>query len=200
VVLAPERESALWQCPPDHQVLDVDLCKGTKKRGYFAYLCYERGFDIGEAIGDIMLECFDQWRSETSITKLHHGETKQFTRIDSDLNRGARGKFVFVSYSHQAPPGCLPITSVHAVIGDKIPPPPSPRWEYVTWQGSPILADANKGAGGPFIFISVKRGEIVLGKQYHDAFFVSRHISLNSGQSVYSVLSQLLSGSCTDIV
>jgi hypothetical protein len=104
-----------------------------------------------------MLEWFDEQRGETSIVETHHGETKQFTRIIADLNRGARGAYVYLSYSRQAPSGWHPITAVHATVCGEVPPAISPGWEYVTWRGTPIPADTNKGARGPYIFISVKR-------------------------------------------
>jgi hypothetical protein len=158
VVSDPNQGNAKCGCPHDYHLLDVDLCKGTKKRGCFVYLCYKVGSDVREAIGDIMLEAFGDWQGETSITRWHHDENKHFTRIPSDLNRGARGKFIFVSYSKQAPVRCYPITGINAIVCGESPPSLESGWEYATWQGTSRPADTNMGAGGPFIFISFKRG------------------------------------------
>jgi hypothetical protein len=80
-----------------------------------------------------MLEAFDNAQGETSITRWRHGENKYFTRITSDLNRGARGKFIYVSYSMQTPMISYPITGVDARVCGPAPPPLNPDWEYATW-------------------------------------------------------------------
>jgi hypothetical protein len=95
---------------------------------------------------------------QTSISTVHHGRHKPFTRITADLNRGAHGKYVFVCYSMQAPVECAPITDVNAKFCGERPPPLPTGWEYATWQETSTPADANKGAKGIYIFISFKRG------------------------------------------
>jgi hypothetical protein len=157
VVMHPDKGPALRKCPPGYQVLMVDLCKGTKRRGWFVYLCYKRGSDVREAIGDIMLEAFDDEKSSTFSDRWHQGEYKPFTRIASDLNRGAHGKYIYLNYSQRPPTARSPITEVQAIVWGERPPSLAPRWEYVTWQGTSTPADTNKGAGGPYIFISFKR-------------------------------------------
>jgi hypothetical protein len=107
----------------------------------------------------MMLEAFDRDPpGQTSITALHHGQYKQFTRIVADLNPRAHGRYIFVCYSKQAPTGCSPITEVHAAISGERPPPLRVGWEYATWKGTSTPADTNKGAKGSYIYISFKRG------------------------------------------
>jgi hypothetical protein len=153
----PDNGRALRQGPPGDQVLMVDLCKGTKRHGWFVYLCYKRGSDVREAIGDIMLEAFDDGQGYTVSSRWRHPENKPFTRIASDLNRGAHGKYIYLNCSQRRPTARSPIAQVQATVCGEHPPPLAPPWEYVTWQGTSTPTDTNKGAGGPYIFIPFKR-------------------------------------------
>jgi hypothetical protein len=145
-------------CPVGYQLLSQDLCARTKHRGAYVYLCYKQTSVAAESIGDILLVWSNDRIVNTSFTKSHNGQRASYTLCPTDLNTGAHGRYVYVCFSKSVPPGKKPITEINATPSGDIPPRLANDWEYACWEGTSQPADCNKGAGGPFIYISFKRG------------------------------------------
>jgi hypothetical protein len=148
VACASTRISAVAQVPKGYQLLQQDLCQGTKQSGDYVFLSYKRTQNIGGAVTHIVLEHFE---NRQTISEYVAADGKRYKRILTDLNSHARGRFVYISFTKDRFTGVPPVSGISAYYNEK--PQPPRNWEYVCWNGTNQPADTNKGAGGAFIWL-----------------------------------------------
>jgi hypothetical protein len=146
-----DRDSAISAIPYGYTRHTQDLCQGTKRTGDYVYLSYKTSNDPQRAITDIALEWFDS--NVSSSEYYENGRT--YRRILSDLNSGARGKYIYLSYTRDSGP--RRIKEIDSDVRSSDGPSTPSGWEYVCWRDSYRPADANFGAGGPYIFLRFRR-------------------------------------------
>ena len=126
--------------PQGYVKIDKDLNKGAK--GSTLYLCYSTAQDLGPPITGIQVAASkENARDDDSV------KPPGYTMIQTDLNEGARGKYVYLSYITGTSAG--PITSVDVITGQ----------QRNIWPGDQYVRvnqDCNEEAGGLFIYIVYK--------------------------------------------
>lgn len=140
-----------------YTLVDQDLNEGAK--GNFIYISY-RTIPKSEftktgrkPITNLLMVQSSKalnWSAKTLTDG--NGRRASYTRINSDLNKGAGGQFIYLCYttSNIYPP----LVAVNAYKDENRPG--SNEWDTVTWEQSYSLADVNKGAGGRYIYVLQK--------------------------------------------
>ncbi len=118
--------------PDGYKMIKENLNEGTE--GRYVNLCYSTRPDIGTPITNIQVV---------------YGTTSQdcnqgFTVIGKDLNKGAGGANIYISYARGT---TVPITAVDVIFGYDI----SPSKEFVK-----IYQNCNEGNRGNSVFICYK--------------------------------------------
>ncbi len=124
--------------PPGYSIIRTDLNRNAK--GDYTYLCYSISEDIGPPITAIQVAS-----SDTQLDRFT--KPPGFTLISHDLNKGSRGKYIYVSYATGTSAG--PITAVSVIFGNHCHIWPSKEWIRIN-------QDCNEGARGDFIYIVYK--------------------------------------------
>ena len=140
------------------KLVDQDLNEGAK--GNFIYLSYRpmTKADLDKAkmspITNIMLVMSDKKMTWTSPKRLYDGNGRSalYYRIDSDLNKNAGGKYIYLCYTRDTV--YPPLVAIDAYKDNNRPT--NGEWNTVTWENSHSIADANRGAGGRYIYILQK--------------------------------------------
>lgn len=179
-------KSSSTAAPSGYQKLPEDLNKGAG--GKYIYLCYRKGGgapisnidfvtgtsksaidaaycgfytilqDLNEgAGGKYIYLSYQRATPVTDVTFISGGSAKMqppegYDCIYSDLNRGANGKYIYLCAKHadtNAP--AQGIEALKAISGDSGDVQPPAGFEK-------IPLDLNTGAGGKYVFLSVKRG------------------------------------------
>jgi hypothetical protein len=152
VVARRERSDALRAIPSGLTLHNQDLCQGTKRRGDYVFVAFEMSREPGRAITDIAMEAFDN--EATNSEYWENGCT--YTRILVDLNSGAHGKWIYLSYTRDSNAG-RPIKEIGSDVSGSAGPGTRSGWESVCWRGTWSPADTNLGAGGPYIYLRFRR-------------------------------------------
>lgn len=153
VVLSGDRDSGISRTPSGYRCLGQDLCQGTKKRGDYVFLSYKTTRNIDEAVTDIALDYFDDAQTSSEYVG-RQGRT--YKRILADLNSGARGQYVYLSFTKDKVPGVPPVSDICTDCSRNSEVSRlDTNWEYVCWDGTTVPGDTNKGAGGPYIRLSM---------------------------------------------
>ena len=128
--------------PSHYEIIYKDLNKGA--RGEFVYLCYSTEASEGDPITDIYV---------ASISTKDYGKNyrppRNYEMIRKDLNKGARGRFIYLCYTRDTRKGAKPITGVDVIQGSIDVKPPNPSWTRVE-------QDCSEGANGDYTFIIYK--------------------------------------------
>ncbi|MDY0235207.1 MAG: stalk domain-containing protein [Gudongella sp.] len=143
--------SARAKTPPGYMLIDVDL--NTDAGGDFIFLCYKLGDNINDAYTDFFMEYNNKSRTAGSGILSHNSNNVNYTRIGTDLNKGAGGDFLylFTTKAQTLPP----VKGVNVSFDSSNAA--SPDWNNVYWLNSKNPADVNKGAGGKYVYIKFKR-------------------------------------------
>ena len=128
------------QPPSGYVKINYDLNKGAG--GKFIYLCYHKSAvdTINEKANP---NCIDD-----ILFVIGEGAPPPpgYTKIDVDLNKGAKGAYIYLCYHSVAYDGIKAIKDVAIIGGDNadIPPP---------YAFTKVNQDLNQGAGGDFIYL-----------------------------------------------
>jgi len=137
------------KCPVGYQRIDVDLNKGAG--GEFIYFCVKRG-KRGNAITNILCEMSDSAKNEATLNIAHKGVTASYRRNGADLNKGAKGKYLYLLYTKDTKYN--PIRNITVYLnGESLHEEWNGRMCYVN---TTETADLNKGAGGRYIYTAYK--------------------------------------------
>ena len=128
-----------YASPPEgYVIIKKDLNRNAG--GEFVYLCYSTSKNLGSPITAIQVAASDYQRDPSATPN-------DFTLISHDLNKGARGKYIYASYATGTSAG--PITAVDVMYGEMRNVWPPKEWIRVN-------QDCNEGARGDFIYIIYK--------------------------------------------
>jgi hypothetical protein len=160
IVMGCNAEEALRRVRPGYHAVMQDLCQWTRKHGQDIYLSVATTKIRDDAITDIFLQHFGDSQPGGIISSCHHSRVRQqYTRLSSDLNKDARGDFIYLCYRKG---NGRPILAVEAWAQGKVGHDQTPTrlpssWEYGCWEGTFDPADTNKGAGGAYVYIAFER-------------------------------------------
>lgn len=135
-------------------ILPLDLNAGAG--GYWIYLGYKTTTDKSLAITGLIA---DDFKSKQSSSKTQTHEGVKYSIIDSDLNKGARGRYIYLFYTRDPKAGD-PVSVIQYQQNEDF------QYSNVKADGfSPVgpygkytALDLNKGAGGDFIYLWFRRG------------------------------------------
>ncbi len=125
---------------PGYTLLGKDLNKDAG--GDFIYIWYDTTDDSAQALTDIRITY-----GNTSLSS-------SYTKNPHDLNKGAGGEFIYLWTSNNASNG-KPIKDLRVFFGENADMPTG--YTVVTYNDSGKAADLNKGAGGAYIYLGIKR-------------------------------------------
>jgi len=149
-------QAAKRNCPAGYDLVDVDLNSGAG--GKFIYLCYKKT-TTGTPITDMFLDYYSKAQAVCTKKMTHNGFCADYTMIANDLNEGAGGKYIYLWITRDQ--NKSPIKEITAFMDSKeskaLEAASSNNWNVVRWYNSSSGADVNKGAGGKYIYISIKR-------------------------------------------
>ena len=124
------------------QKIDVDLCSGTFSRCN-VYLCYST--TVGEdAITGLQVEASYK-KDNGYCTPLG------YTRVEGYLNKGAGGKYIYLSYTTNPEIG-RPIVDIRVLADDF-------RYNWPEVPYTRINQDCNEGALGKYVYIAYKKSD-----------------------------------------
>ncbi len=138
------------KCPPGYSLINVDLNKGAG--GEYIYFCVKRG-KRGQAITNIICENLSKARSEGNLNVAHKGITSNYFRHGTDLNKGAGGRYMYLLSTKSA--SYNPIRNMTVYLdGESL----QSEWNgKVCYVNTDETADLNKGSGGRYIYVALKR-------------------------------------------
>ncbi len=125
---------------PGYTLLGKDLNKDAG--GDYIYIWYNTTNDATEAIKDIRIT-YDDYKLPGSYKKNPH-----------DLNKNSGGEYIYLWTSTDASNGG-PIKAIEVFFGENADMPSG--YTVVKYNDSKGAADLNKGAGGAFIYLGIKR-------------------------------------------
>lgn len=125
---------------PGYTLLGKDLNKDAG--GDYIYIWYETTDDPANALTDIRITFGDKSLSDSYKKNPH------------DLNKNAGGEYIYLWTSTDASNG-KPIKTIDVFFGENADMPTG--YTVVTYNDSGKAADLNKGAGGAFIYLGIKR-------------------------------------------
>ncbi|MCL2665313.1 MAG: hypothetical protein FWE82_06845, partial [Defluviitaleaceae bacterium] len=115
------------------------------------YFCVKRG-PREKAITNMLCECLDSAKKTETIRVNHRGVTSSYKRDDADLNKGAKGKFLYLLTTND--PAYNPIINIAVFLdGEKIHEEWNGKMCYVNTNET---ADLNKGAKGRYVYAVFK--------------------------------------------
>ena len=124
--------------PPGYTIVPADLNSGA--RGEYEWLAYSKNPENGAPITGIKVIASDESNDPDSIPS-------GYIKVEGDLNRGARGKYIYLCYTRRS--SKPPITAVDVIIGTK-------NWIAPREGFTRINQDCNEGARGNYVFICYK--------------------------------------------
>ena len=134
-----------------YKIINYDLNSGVS--GKYIYLAYTLTTNPDEAIKDIKIE----WWSKSSGAKDTTYNGIPYTCLTKDLNEGAGGKYVYIYYTRNSSAGS-PLKEIGIQINKNYSFGNSTSgWNVVVGLSSNDPADCNKGAGGPYIYMWLRR-------------------------------------------
>jgi hypothetical protein len=157
VTIGGSREDAVRKIPPGYRIVEQDLCQNTKRRGCYVYLGYSMTNQIHQAVTHVSMEAFRRSKDFDGQCAYVDGWGCPYQRILTDLNSGAGGDWVYVAFTRVPFRGAARVTAIGAVINDGGQPPLHQNCEWVCWRNSSSPADANKGAGGRYIWLWIQK-------------------------------------------
>lgn len=141
IVVTSDKDKATAQkVYSGYTLINADLNKGAK--GDYIYLSYNTTNDPEKALKNIRIT-YDNFSLPGSYTKNPH-----------DLNKGAHGKYIYLWTSTNASNG-KPIKAINVFYGENADMPTG--YTAVKHDDSGENADLNKGAGGAYIYLGIKR-------------------------------------------
>ncbi len=126
--------------PPGYTLIKKDLNEGAE--GGFIYLCSSTVQDHGPPITAIQVAASDESYNDDPSVK-----PDGYTLVFDDLNKGVKGKFIYMSYATGT--NSLPITGVNVISGDTRNIWPSNDFVRVD-------QDLNEDAKGKYIYVCYK--------------------------------------------
>ena len=127
--------------PSGYRKIEKDLNKGA--RGEYVYLCFSTESSKAP-ITDIFV---------ASVSTKDYGKNfkppRNYEVIEKDLNKGARGRYIYLCYTRES--SARPIVEVSVIQGDVDVKPPDSSWKRVE-------QDCSEGASGDYTFIIYKTG------------------------------------------
>ena len=124
--------------PSGYTKIPTDLNSGAG--GEYIYLAYTRDPSMGTPITAI----------QCAASSHHHDPAcvpPGYTKVDGDLNRGAGGKYIYMSFIRDTSP--TPVTEIDVLVGT----------ERLIWPSKDFVRinqDCNQGAEGKYIYIVYK--------------------------------------------
>ncbi len=125
---------------PGYKRIGRDLNKDVG--GDFIYMWYNTTNDPAQALTDI---------------RITYGDFKlsgPYTKNPHDLNKNAGGEYIYLWTSTSSTVGA-PIKSINVIFGENADMPSG--YSVVKYNDSKAAAELNKGAGGAFIYMGIKR-------------------------------------------
>ncbi len=123
-----------------YTLLGKDLNKDAG--GDYIYIWYNTTNDPAQALTDIRIT-YDDYNLSGSYTKNKH-----------DLNKNAGGKYIYL-WTSKSPSAGKPIKAINVFFGENADMPTG--YTVVKYDNSSGAADLNKGAGGAYIYLGIKR-------------------------------------------
>lgn len=130
-------------------IVNLDLNKNAG--GYWIYLGYKTTTDKSKAITGIVADYFSKSNSSDITYK-----GNKYKIIPIDLNKGAKGKFIYIYYTTDSKAGD-PLTEIKYQDGDTFQYGNGDGFESVRCVTDGNALNLNKGAGGDFIYLWFKR-------------------------------------------
>ncbi|SHK61069.1 M4 family metallopeptidase [Fibrobacter sp. UWB12] len=132
------------------RLIDKDLNKGAK--GDFIYLGYTLT-DSGCPVTNLIIYNTKQKQTWNTKTITIDGKTAEYSRIDIDLNKGAKGSFVYLCVTRDSK--FAPLTGLDvAFSGDSVD---TRYWKYASGTGDYNNGDVNYKTKGKPIYIIFRR-------------------------------------------
>lgn len=147
------RAAAISAIPSSYLVVDKDLNKGAG--GKYIYLGFNLLNGSVTPITNLVLVKSTSRLTWSTQYMTINGIRAQYTRINVDLNEGAKGQFVYLCYTRSTAYKSLSGIDV-AFDSETLKDP----WQIVTWNSSTEDADANLGTKGKPIYILQRRAEL----------------------------------------
>lgn len=149
IVSQSSRANALRQIPASAVLIDKDLNAGCG--GKYIYCCYSCS-STATPITNIMFVKSDTRLTWTTKSISHLGRTSTYTRVDVDLNEGAKGKFIYLCYTKDT--YYPPLTGLNVIFDSENLLDP---WIMTSWENTYNSANLNEGTNGKkTYFVRVK--------------------------------------------
>lgn len=130
---------------PSSNIINLDLNKGAG--GEWIYLGYKTTNSRDEAITNIVADYYGKKQSKNI-----QYEDSEMQIINVDLNKGARGKYIYLYYTRDSKAG-KPITDIKGLVGKDVDMESLNGYNGVICTTNGQLMDFNKGAGLSLIHI-----------------------------------------------
>ena len=150
VYASSKKSNARNGIKPPYKLIDKDL--NGWAGGDYIYLGYTIA-DNGSPVTNMII--YNTKKKQTWKTKsiTIDGKTAEYTRLDVDLNKGAKGSFVYLCLTRDTK--FAPVTDVDVVYqGDAVD---TRSWKYTSATGDYNSADVNYKTKGKPIYIVIKR-------------------------------------------
>jgi len=150
VYASSKKSNARNGIKPPYKLIDKDL--NGWAGGDYIYLGYTIA-DNGSPVTNMII--YNTKKKQTWKTKsiTIDGKTAEYTRLDVDLNKGAKGSFVYLCLTRDTK--FAPVTDVDVVYqGDTVD---TRSWKYTSATGDYSSADVNYKTKGKPIYIVIKR-------------------------------------------
>lgn len=137
----------------EENIIDLDLNKGAG--GSWIYLGYKMTTDKSQAITNLVA---DYYGKKESSDRTENGI--KYTILPIDLNKGARGKYIYLYYTKDPKAGS-PLTMMQYQLNDEfeLGNNKASGYEAVISFTDKIALDLNKDAGGDYIYLWFKRSK-----------------------------------------
>ncbi len=135
------------KCPKGYRLIATDLNRGAG--GDYIYFCYKESTDRSEAITDVVIDI--TYTSTSFANFISSYMDADYTRVNTDLNAGAGGDYIYLYYSKNAKKTPISDLVVHSKTTNYIPD------SVVCTYNSDVPADLNKSVGGYWIYLSALR-------------------------------------------
>lgn len=133
----------------EDNILNLDLNKGAG--GDYIYVGYKTTTDKSKALRGIVANYFDKANSSNL-----NFEEVNYTIIKTDLNKGAKGKYIYLYYTYDAKAG-EPITKLQYQENSTFQNGNADNYSVVRCTRDGKGLDLNKGASGAYIYLWFSR-------------------------------------------
>lgn len=143
-----KQSNAIKSCPKGYILIERDLNKDAK--GNYIYLCYKLGMKE-DAITNFCIDISSNSLPSGKAYITHDGVESTYMRYGSDLNKGARGKYIYLCATKDKI--FSPIRRLNVAMDDQ---KLSEEWYTVCKSGTKQAANCNEGTNGRYLYIMQK--------------------------------------------